>query len=311
MLQSLMFLFLCAAPADGIPVEVTSAARALPVVIETHGKQTVWYGGKDVLFPIEEGKEVQKPLILPLGKTDIYARNLYSGFPQPVEYKIHTKNGVRWESGICADHPMRLFLEKDDVKVEVYLTRHIASYNSFVVKLPGKASKIYGVIGCARPYNFDGILQNPFSKDAPEEYPNGPFFLADPKWGVSGVAKDLVRVLREDQTKGAKMGNHRGHCHWGYQHQLNADGTMPKELIVLSDAELQKAIEDAITFAITQSCYRPFPKSTVDELKKAGFIPKDWTGKVLTVGDAVTFSKDLYGPWKEKRKKEKEESGKK
>ncbi len=309
-MQSLFLTLLLAFQADSIPVEITSDARALPVMIETNQTQTVWYGGS-IVFPIVEGKEVQKPLTLPVGRNDVYVRNLSSGFPQPVEYKIHGKDGVRWESGICADHGMRLSLQKDDVKVEVHIARHLASYNSFVVKLPGKASKIYGVIGCARPYNFDGILQNPFGLDAPEEYCNGVFFLADPKWGAAGVAKDLVKTIRANHAKNGKTNNHRGLCHWGYQHQMSSDGTPPKELTELSDAELEKAIADAITSAITESCYRPFPKSTVDVLKKEGFIPKDWTNRTFTVGDAVTFSKDLYGPWKENRLKEKEKAGKK
>jgi hypothetical protein len=123
---------------------------------------------------------------LKAGRYVVLSRNTTSGFPQPVEYAVKNAKGeTTWESGVTVDHKS-VALQADET-LEIRIQKPFVSYNSQKITLEGIKTPVM-VIG-ARPYWFYFAGKGEFPLDAPERYPNGIFFLADPDVGIAGVGK--------------------------------------------------------------------------------------------------------------------------
>lgn len=233
------------------------------------------------------------------------------GFPQPVEYALKDDKGVLlWESGVTVDDKQVAL--KAGQTLEIRIQRPFVSYNSHKVR-PKDIDTPVMIVG-ARPYWFYFAQKGEFPLDAPEAYPNGIFFLADPKWGTKGVAKELAEKVHADlQQADNQTSDHRGGCHWSLLHGVTPEGKVPEALRKVSKDDWTAAIETAFGSMLERNCYRPFDAQTVRQLKAAKFLPDTVPDQqlIITLGQGVEYGKLYRQRWLDQRDAEKKAAEKK
>lgn len=298
-----------AAPADDVRVTYVDQGFQYPattVISSSEGKQL----GTQECLGFTKGGPASGFTVKP-GTFRFLTRHSRFGFPQPVEYALKDdKGGLLWESGVTVDDKQVEL--KAGQTLEIRIQRPFVSYNSHKVTLKGIETPIM-IVG-ARPYWFYFAQKGEFPLDAPEQYPNGIFFLADPKWGVSGVAKELAEKVHADLQKAADQTyDHRGGCHWSLLHGVTPEGKVPEALRKVTKEQWEKSIGESFESMLQRNCYRPFDAGTVRQLKAAGFLPKDTLDQqmIITLGQGVEYGKMYRENWLKLRAEEKAAAEKK
>ncbi len=306
-MNAILFLALAAlGPSADPKVTFVDEGFQYPVVTEvTSEKKTTQH----TCFGF--GKKQAPGFTLKPGKHTLLSRNSTRGFPQGVEYVLRDNKGnVSWESGVTVDHKS-ITLQADET-LEIRVQRPFASYNCQKIKIKGVETPIL-LVG-ARAYWFYYADKGQFPLDAPEQYSNGIFFLADPKWGVEGVAKDLAKKVYDDlQKKDYEAYDHRGSCHWSVLHGTEPDGKVPVALRQVKQADWEAAIKTSFQTLLSNNYYRPFDAETVKALKEGEWLPKETPDRamVITLGQGVEYGKLYRQRWLDQRAAEKKEADKK
>ncbi|HRH93117.1 MAG TPA: hypothetical protein PKV72_01135 [Candidatus Peribacteria bacterium] len=300
-MNAILFLALAMTPSADPKVEYVDEGFQYPVVTFVTKND-----GKAVTDNTVRGiaKDKAPGFSIKPGEYTFLTRNTTSGFPQPIEYVLKNAKGeTTWESGVTVDHK-QVKLAADET-LEIRVQKPFVSYNSQKIRLPGISTPVM-LIG-ARPYWFYFADKGEFPLDAPEQYPNGIFFLCDPKWGVEGVAKDLAeKVYADMQKKGENTNDHRGKCHWSVLHGVTPDGKVPDELRAVQKGEWEKAIHASFDSMLARNYYRPFEVQTVRQLKAGDWLPKETPDRplVITLGQGVEYGKLYRERWLKLRAEE-------
>jgi hypothetical protein len=292
----LLLLALSAGQPPENNVRFVDEGHIYPVVTEVDGPKTqhLCYSFKDNPKP---------GFSLKTGTHTLLSRNSTQGFPQPVEYVVKSPKGETvWESGVTVDHK-KVSLAAGET-LEIRIQKPFVSYNCSKVKLPG--TNIQGLVVGARPYWFYYANKGAFPLDAPEKYPNGMFFLADPEVGVKGVAWDLAETTYNELRGKDPSYNHRGTMHWSFLHQATADGKCPPELLKVTKAEFQTAFERAIGDLLATSYHRPFDQQTIRELKRDGWLPATVPDRpmVMSLSEDLEYARMYRQRWLDQRSEE-------
>lgn len=249
-------------------------------------------------------KDNPKPgFSLKAGTYTLLSRNSTQGFPQPVEYTLKNAKGeTLWESGVTVDH--KKVTIADGQSLEIRIQKPFASYNCAKVKLPGV--DVQGLVVGARPYWFYYANKGAFPLDAPEKYPNGMMFLADPEVGVKGVARDLAKTTYAELHGKDPSYNHRGTMHWSFLHQATPDGKVPAVLLKVTEAEFASAFEKGLNDLLETSYHRPFDQQTIRELKKDGWLPDTVPDRpmVMSLAQDLEHARQYRQKWLDQRAEE-------
>jgi hypothetical protein len=268
-----------------------------PVVTEVDGPKT-----QHLCYNF--AKDAKPGFNLKPGTYTLLTRNSTNGFPQPVEYVLKGAKGETiWDSGVTEDHKKIKISEGQTL--EIRLQKPFLSYNGAKVTLPG--TDVQGVVVGARPYWFYYANKGQFPLDAPEKYPNGIFFLADPEVGVKGVAKDLADATYAELRGKDPSYNHRGKMHWSFLHQATPEGKVPPVLLKVTKAQFETAFEKALENILQYNYHRPFNVETVRQLKKDGWLPATVPDRpmLVSLSQDVEYGKMYRERWLKQREEEK------
>ncbi len=131
---------------------------------------------------------------------------------------------------------------------------------------------------------------------------------------MRGVAKDLAKKTHADLRKNPAAHDHRGGCHWSYLHATLPDGTLPPELLKITEKQFEDAFVEAFEHLLGRNHYRPFDPETVKELKDGKWLPDDVKADkplVITLGEGVEYGKKYLPRWKAMREEERKAAPKK
>lgn len=288
---------LCNLATAQVPVRLEDKGMLFPATLEINkggkeSKQVFYPGGKTANLEISEGVHV------------LELRNSRFGFPQGAKYIVKEGDKVVLSSQVTYD-PLRLVLKKGQVLgIEVF--RPYESYNAKFGTLRGVP---VGIV-FARPYWDYEVKKGEYKGN--NEYPNSLLFLVDTeKWGPKKVFAELGHfAAKEMRAKSSDLlEDYRCQCHVALMIGLTPEGKLPpaflKGEVAALEAEIAAYGMKLYEQMLGEKCYRTFHPSHIEQMKHAGFLPKDFPDgpSHISFADAHKYAPLALEHWQKKSTK--------
>jgi hypothetical protein len=241
-------------------IEIKRDRAPFPVIIEidkgtADAQQRTYYGKNDSTFELKAGEHT------------FSVRSQHGGFIQPVTYTV--SKGDKNEKTVYTTDPYSTHLARE-TKLEIWLHHPLEVFNSTIFTI--KETKCCLVF--QRPLWFEGIDKKWEGK---EQYPNTILFFADEEWKAEKVYKDLAAEIVLRRVRKGLQGHFTGKCHVAVICALEADRTLPADIMNATQKQIEDALLEAHQRMLKTKCYS-FSHVEAAALKKAGHLP-DYDGE--------------------------------